>query len=59
MSFSAEMEIRQISLHFGNVARRGFNFSFLRGSVRKARKNMPCVKFIQSCDWKEELMNMG
>jgi hypothetical protein len=41
-------------LHFGNVARRGLNFSFLRGSVRKARKDMSRVEFVQRRDWKEE-----
>ena len=45
---------KAISLHIGNVARRGFNFSLLRRSVRKARENMLCVKFIQRRDWKEE-----
>ncbi len=52
-TFSGD-EDKAISLHFGNLARCGFNISFLRRSVRKARKDMLCVKFIQRDDCKEE-----
>lgn len=58
---TTEMKIRGISFQVDlcNVARRGFNFSFLRCSVRKTGEYVSGVKLVQSSDCVEQSSAIG